>query len=119
METKYFVAEAFRYAESKKWEYKISGVYDTLEDAKQTYHAYLGAYAYNNHKDKDTKEVLTDFVSAYISNTTGMIDMHETWEQIPVQKPEPEPTPEPTPEPETEHVEETPAAEETEQTEQE
>lgn len=115
-ELKYFVHQIKR---TKGVYEKGIVVKDTLEDAKQTYHAYLGAYAYNNHKDKDTKEVLTDFVSAYISNTTGMIDMHETWEQIPVQKPEPEPTPEPTPEPETEHVEETPAAEETEQTEQE
>ena len=105
-ELKYFVHQIKR---TKGVYEKGIVVKDSFEDAKQTYHAYLGAYAYNNHKDKDTKEVLTDFVSAYISNTTGMIDMHETWEQIPA------PEPESTSEPELEPVEETSAAEQTEQ----
>lgn len=43
METKFFVAEAYRYAESKSWEYKLTGMYNTLEAAKQAYHARLGA----------------------------------------------------------------------------
>ena len=77
-------------------------VKDTYEDAKQAYHAYLGAYGYNNNKDKDTGEVLTDFVSAYITDTYGAINMNETWEQMPAPKPEPEPEPEPTPDPEPE-----------------
>lgn len=43
METKFFVVEAYRYAESKKWEYALKGMYDTLEAAKQVYHSRLGA----------------------------------------------------------------------------
>ena len=47
-------------------------VKDTLDGAKQSYHAYLGAYAY----DHDTN---TDFVSVFISDTDGTILMAETW----------------------------------------
>lgn len=47
-------------------------VKDTLDLAKQGYHAYLGAYAY----DHDTN---TDFVSVFISDTNGTILMGETW----------------------------------------
>jgi hypothetical protein len=47
-------------------------VKDTLDGAKQSYHAYLGAYAY----DHDTN---TDFVSVFISDTDGVILMAETW----------------------------------------
>lgn len=43
METKYFVARAFRYKESGNWEYKLVGMYDTLSAAKQAYHSNMGA----------------------------------------------------------------------------
>ncbi len=43
METKFFVVEAYRYKESKKWEYTLKGMYDTIEAAKQVYHSRLGA----------------------------------------------------------------------------
>lgn len=43
METKFFVVEAYRYAKSKNWEYSVKGMYDTLEAAKQVYHARLGS----------------------------------------------------------------------------
>lgn len=43
METKYFVCRAFRYKESKSWEYKMVGMYDTISDAKQAYHSNMGA----------------------------------------------------------------------------
>lgn len=43
METKYFVARAFRYKESRNWEYKLVGMYDTLSTAKQAYHSNMGA----------------------------------------------------------------------------
>ena len=56
-------------------------VKDTLDDAKQGYHAYLGAYAYEHDSN-------TDFVSVFISDTNGTILMGETWKQV---------TPEPTP----------------------
>ena len=49
-------------------------VKDTYEGAKQSYHAYLGAYAYGQNAD-------TDFVSCIISNEEGLILMSETWKQ--------------------------------------
>ena len=63
-------------------------VKDTFEAAKQSYHAYLGAYAYGQN-------INTDFVSCMISDENGMIRMNETWK-----KPEPEPEPQPEQEPE-------------------
>lgn len=45
---------------------------DTFEAAKQSYHAYLGAYAYGQHAD-------TDFVSVMISNVKGIVLMGEHW----------------------------------------
>ena len=43
METKYFVVRAYRYRESKSWEYKIVGMYDELSSAKQAYYSNMGA----------------------------------------------------------------------------
>lgn len=54
---------------------------DTLDGAKQGYHAYLGAYAYGNDAN-------TDFVSVFISDTNGTILMTETWKKV--VEPEPE-----------------------------
>ena len=57
---------------------------DTFESAKQGYHAYLGAYAYGQHKQ-------TDFVSVAISDTNGTIMMSETWKkEVPQIEPEEE-----------------------------
>ena len=47
-------------------------VKETFDDAKQGYHAYLGAYAYKH----DTN---TDFVSCMITDTSGTILIQETW----------------------------------------
>ena len=47
-------------------------VKDTLDSAKQSYHAYLGAYAYAHDAN-------TDFVSVFVSDTNGTILMGETW----------------------------------------
>ena len=49
-------------------------VKDTMEAAKQTYHAYLGAYAYGQNAD-------VDFVSCHITDVLsgGMILDSETW----------------------------------------
>lgn len=49
-------------------------VKDTMEAAKQTYHAYLGAYAYGQNAD-------VDFVSCHITDVLsgGMILASETW----------------------------------------
>lgn len=49
-------------------------VKDTFEAAKQSYHAYLGAYAYGQQEQ-------TDFVSVAISDTNGTILMAETWKK--------------------------------------
>lgn len=43
METLFFVAEAYRYRESKSWEYSLKGKYTDLTSAKQAYHSRLGA----------------------------------------------------------------------------
>ena len=66
-------------------------VKETYEAAKQSYHAYLGAYAYGQNAP-------TDFVSCFISDEDGINLMAETWRKpyIPPE-PEPEPEPEPTP----------------------
>ena len=48
-------------------------VKDTFEAAKQSYHAYLGAYAYGQSPE-------TDFVSCMITDQqSGMVLMQETW----------------------------------------
>ena len=58
---------------------KTSSVYDkgievkdTLEAAKQSYHSYLGAYAYGHDAN-------TDYVSCMITNDPGTVMMAETW----------------------------------------
>ena len=65
-------------------------VKDTYEAAKQSYHAYLGAYSYGQNAD-------TDYVSCMITDMEGRTMMQETWI-----KPKPTPEPEPEEEPETE-----------------
>lgn len=47
-------------------------VKETFEAAKQSYHAYLGAYAYGQNPQ-------TDFVSCMITDDQGTILMGETW----------------------------------------
>ena len=43
METKYFVARAYRYAkESHSWEYGLVGMYNDLSSAKQAFHDNMG-----------------------------------------------------------------------------
>lgn len=43
METKFFVVRAYRYRESQKWEYQLVKMCDTLDEAKQVYHANMGS----------------------------------------------------------------------------
>ena len=52
-------------------------VKETLEAAKQSYHAYLGAYAYG-------QSASTDFVSCHITDmlSGGRVLMQETWIQL-------------------------------------
>lgn len=51
-------------------------VKDTFDAAKQSYHAYLGAYAYDH-------DAGTDFVSCMITDALsgGMVLMQETWQR--------------------------------------
>ena len=51
-------------------------VKETLDAAKQSYHAYLGAYAYDH-------DVNTDFVSVMITNEDGAVLLNETWKAVP------------------------------------
>ena len=68
-ETKYFLHQIKHTNDAYD---KGIAVKDTFEDAKQSYHAYLGAYAYGQSEN-------TDFVSVFISDTNGTILMGETW----------------------------------------
>ena len=67
-----------------------SGVYDkgievkeTLDAAKQSYHAYMGAYAYQHDAN-------TDFVHCMITDDIGTTLMGECWKMV--VEPEPEPS---------------------------
>ena len=50
-------------------------VKDTLDAVKQSYHAYLGAYAYGH-------DVNTDYVQCLVTNIRGGIELSETWNGI-------------------------------------
>jgi len=72
METKFFLHQIKR----------TDGLYDkgivvkdSYEAAKQSYHAYLGAYAYGQNAK-------TDYVSVAITNMAGVVLMGETWNGI-------------------------------------
>lgn len=56
-------------------------VKDTLDAAKQSYHAYLGAYAYDHDAN-------TDYVQCLVSNLDGAVIMSETWNALPMEEPE-------------------------------
>ena len=79
METKFFVAEAYRYKESGKWEWSLKGMYDDLATAKQVYHSRLGALI----------KATNDFAMVILYDNFGTrieadyVDTHE--------EPEPEP----------------------------
>ena len=69
MENKFFLHEIKRNGETIT---KGIVVEDTYDDAKQGYHAYLGAYAYGH-------EANTDFVQCMITDMSGATLMQETW----------------------------------------
>lgn len=50
-------------------------VKETLDAVKQSYHAYLGAYAYGHDAN-------TDYVQCLVTNMRGGIEMSETWDNI-------------------------------------
>ena len=47
-------------------------VKDTLDSAKQSYHAYLGAYAFGNNEQ-------TDYVMVHILDSKGLGLLGEVW----------------------------------------
>ena len=50
-------------------------VKDTLDAARQSYHAYLGAYAYGNNAD-------TDYVQVEVTDINGNRLLFEIWNGI-------------------------------------
>ena len=70
MENKFFIHEI----KGKAGTISNKGIVvaETYDAAKQTYHAYLGAYAYGHDPE-------SDFVSAMITDMTGAVLMAETW----------------------------------------
>lgn len=74
MENKYFM-HRIKHDTSKEgtaqWDKGIE-VHDTYDAAKQSYHAYLGAYAYGHAEP-------IDFISCMITDMFGNTLMEETW----------------------------------------
>lgn len=58
-------------------------VKDSFDAAKQSYHAYLGAYAYGHDAN-------TDYVACYIVNGAGVRLMWEVWDGTARPQPQPE-----------------------------
>ena len=58
-------------------------VHDSLDAARQGFHAYLGAYAYGH-------DVTIDFVEAMVVDMSGRVCNSEVWNNIPQPKPEAE-----------------------------
>ena len=56
-------------------------VKDSYEDAKQAYHAYLGAYAYGH-------DIATDYVQCEITDGDGLRLMSEIWKPYVVPEPD-------------------------------
>jgi len=72
METKYFVARAFRYKSSGNWEYSLVGMYDNISTAKQAYHSTMGSIikATNDFAmvilyDSYGNKIMSDFDNTY------------------------------------------------------
>ena len=73
MEQKFFVARAFRYKESRSWEYKLVGMYDTLSEAKQAFHSNMAAIIKDSNDicmtiifDSYGNKIDSDFDTTYI-----------------------------------------------------
>lgn len=78
METKYFVARAYRYKESGSWEYKMVGMYDDLSTAKQAFHSNMSAIIKPTNDiamciifDSFGNRITADFDSTYVEPNEG------------------------------------------------
>ncbi len=74
METKYFVAKAYRYKESKNWEYSLVGMYADLSTAKQAFHSTMGSiikatndFAMTILYDSYGNRIMSDYDSTYVA----------------------------------------------------
>lgn len=76
---KYFVAEAYRYRESGNWEYKASGSYNTLYEAKNAFHARKAAIT----------KASNDFVMVILFDAFGNVKMTD-FDDTHTPEPEPE-----------------------------
>ena len=56
---------------------------DNLSAAKQSYHSYLGAYAYGHDPN-------TDYVQCKVTNLSGAVLLEESWEEFIPEEPEEE-----------------------------
>jgi hypothetical protein len=74
METKYFVARAYRYAnEGHAWEYSLVGMYDDFSAAKQAFHDNMGRIIKNTNDfamcilfDSFGNKLMSDFDNRYV-----------------------------------------------------
>lgn len=77
---KFFLHQIKHITSTDTWDKGIV-VKDTLDAARQSYHAYLGAYGYGNNAD-------TDYVQVEITDMGGNRLLFEIWDGI--ERPEPE-----------------------------
>ena len=74
METKYFVARAYRYKSSGSWEYNLVGIYDSLSAAKQAYYDNMGRIIKDSNDfamcilfDSYGNKIIGDYDSTYVA----------------------------------------------------
>ena len=74
METKYFIAEVYRYKESGKWEYKATGSYNSLYDAKNAFHTRKAAITKDSNDftmvilfDMYGNKIMSDYDNTYVA----------------------------------------------------
>jgi hypothetical protein len=74
METMYFVAEAYRYKTSGKWEFKAVNSYNTLYDAKNSFHARKAAITKDTNDfavvilfDMFGNKIMADYDNTYVA----------------------------------------------------
>ena len=79
---KFFLVQIQHKAEPDSWTKGVV-VHDSLDAARQGYHAYLGAYAYGHDQT-------IDFVEAAVMDMSGRVCDSCVWNAIPQPEPEPE-----------------------------
>lgn len=74
METIYFVAEAYRYKESQKWEFKAVNSFNSLYAAKQSFHSRKAAITKDSNDyamvilfDMYGNKILSDYDNTYVA----------------------------------------------------